>query len=128
MKINLPHDNPVIIHILLFSLLPSPSSECPIDNPIICDAIMDLGYENNMFRMLGGSVHNYASLGYFRGHDLFIYCVCLKDLPRKGMWTTFFTPCYDFSKAFDKIKMALIVFGLILVIASNLVFSKLWSH
>ena len=47
--------------------LPSPSTEycidVPIDNPIICDANVDLGNGNNMFNMLGGSVDDYVSLG-----------------------------------------------------------------
>ena len=43
--------------------------EAPIDNSMICDATMDLGYENNMFSMLGVSVDDYVSLGYFKGYD-----------------------------------------------------------
>jgi len=40
----------------------------------------------------------------------------------------FFNPSYDFSKAFAKLKTILILFGVILFIASYLVFSKLWSQ
>jgi len=49
-------------HISLIHLQPSPSPEhytdVPIDNPMICDANVDLGYKDNMFSMLGGSVND----------------------------------------------------------------------
>jgi len=101
-----------------------------IDNFIICDANDDLGYVGNMFIMLGGSLDNYASLGYFRRYDPCIdpYCVCLGDLPNKITWTTFFNHSYDFFMAVDKVKRILIVFGVILVISSYLLFSDLWSQ
>jgi len=97
---------------------------------MICDANVDLGYEDNMFSMLGRSVDDLVSLGYFRGYHPSIdpYCVCLEDLPRNVMWTIFFNPSYNFYKGFAKVKRILIVFGVILVIASYLVFSKLWSQ
>ena len=65
-----------------------------------------------------------------RGYDPSIdpYHVCLKDLPRKITWTTFFNPSYDFSMIFDKVKRMLNVFGTILVITAYLLFSKLWSQ
>ena len=80
--------------------------------------------------MLGGNVHNFVSLGYFRGCEPSIdpYCVYLKDLPRKITWSTCFNPFYDFSIGFDKVKRILILFGVILVIASYLLFSELWSQ
>ena len=34
---------------------------------MICDANDDLGYVDNMFSMLGGSLDNYVSLGYLEG-------------------------------------------------------------
>ena len=70
---------------------PSISSEYSlhvlIDNPKICDPKVDLGYEDNMFNMLGGNIDNFLSLGSFRGYDPSIdtYCICLEDLPRKIM-------------------------------------------
>jgi len=62
---------------------PSPSLEYdivePIDNSMICHANIDLGHEVKMFNMLGGNVHDFVSLGYFRGYDPSIdpYYVCL---------------------------------------------------
>jgi len=92
----------------------------PIGNPMIFYVNIDFGYEDNMFDVLGGSANNFVSLGYFKGYDPSIdpYCVCLEDLPRKIMWITFFNPSYDFSMAFDKVKRILVVFNVILVIAS----------
>jgi len=103
------------------------SLDVPIDN-MICDSNVDLGYEDNEFNTFGGDVDDCVSLGCFRGYDPFIgpYCVCLEDLPRKIMWFTFFNPSYDFSEAIDKVKMILVVFGVIFVICSYLLFSKLW--
>jgi len=70
----------------------------PINNFLICDANNNLGYDDNMFSMLGGNVDNYVSLGYLRGYDPSIdpYCVCLGDLPKKITWTTFFNRFYFF--------------------------------
>jgi len=115
-------------------LQPSPSPEYdvaePIDNSLICNANIDLGYEDKMFNMLGGNVDNFLSLGYFSGYNASIdpYCVCLEDLPRKIMWTTFFNHSYDFSMVFDKVKRILILFDVIFIIASYLLFSELWSQ
>jgi len=69
-------------------------------------------------------------LGYIRSHDPSIYpcSLYLEDLPRRVMWTIFFTFSYNFSEALDKIKRILIVFGVIFVIASHPVFSELWSQ
>ena len=91
-------------------------------------AHVDLGYENNVFDMFGGNADNYVSLGYLRGYVLSIdpYYVSVEDLPRKITWTTLFNPSYDFSMGFDKVKRILILFSVILVITSYLVFSKLW--
>ena len=44
------------------SLLPEYNMDVPIDNPMICDATMDLGYGDNIFYMLGGNVDGYVSL------------------------------------------------------------------
>jgi len=81
----------------------------PINNFLICEANIDLGYEDNMFSMLGGNVDDYVSLGYFRRYDPSIdpYCVCLRNLPKKVMWTIFFNHSYDFSKVIDKVKRIL---------------------
>ena len=78
--------------------------------------------------MLGGCVDDYVSLSCFRVYapSVDLYCVCLKDLPRKVTWNTFFNPSCDFSKIFDKVKRVLLVFDVILVTTSYLIFSKLW--
>ena len=83
-----------------------------------------------MFSVLDGSVDDYVSLGNFKGSYPSIdpYCVYLENLPRIVMWTTLFTPSYDFSKAIDKVKRILVVFGVVFVIASYILFSKLWSQ
>ena len=44
------------------------------------------------------------------------------------MLALFFNASYDFSKAFAKVKRILVIFGMILVIAFYLVFSRLWSQ
>ena len=53
------------------------SLDAPIDNPKICDANNGLGYEDNMFNMLGGNVDNFLSLGYFCGYDASLYPYCI---------------------------------------------------
>jgi len=52
---------------------------------MICDSSVDLGYEDNMFDMLGGNVDNFLSLGYLSGCDASfdLYCIYLVDRPRK---------------------------------------------
>ena len=56
---------------------------------MICDATMDLGYEDNIFYLLGGNVDNCVSLGYCRGYYPSIdpYSLYLKDFPKKVMQT-----------------------------------------
>jgi len=78
--------------------------------------------------VLGGNVDDYLPLDYFREYDSSIdpYYVCLGDLPRKVMWTTFFDCSYDFCKAIDKVIRILNVFDVVFIIASYLLFSKLW--
>jgi len=66
---------------------------------MICDATMDLGYDNNMLYVLSGKLDSFVSLGYFRGYDASLdpYCIYVADKqPRKIMWNTFF----DFSFIF----------------------------
>jgi len=101
----------------------------PINNPKICDSNVDLGYENNMFSMLGGNVDDFVSLGCFSRFNTSIdpYCICLGDLPLKITWITFFNLSYDFSMVIDKFNRILILFGVILIIASYLLFSELWA-
>ena len=55
----------------------------PIDNPVICDTNVDLGYEDNMFNMLGKNVDNFMSLDYFSGYNASSdpYCMYLVDAP-----------------------------------------------
>jgi len=54
-------------HVSPICSLPSHSPKyylnAPIDNFMIYDANVDLGYENNIFSMLGGHLDNYVSLG-----------------------------------------------------------------
>ena len=56
-------------HVSPICSLHSPSPEyyidMPIENPMIFYANNDLGYEDNMFSMLGGNVDNFMSLCYF---------------------------------------------------------------
>jgi len=58
-------------HISCLYLQPCPSPEhcidMPINNFLIYDANIDLGYEDNVFDVVGVKVDNFASLGYFRG-------------------------------------------------------------
>ena len=79
---------------------------------------------------MGMNVDDYVPLGYFGGYDPSIdpYCICLEDLPKKVMWTTFFNHSYDFSMVFAKIKRILTLFGVIFCIASYLLFFELWSQ
>jgi len=58
---------------------------------------VDLGYEDNMFNMLGRRVDNFISLGYLRGYGPCIDSYCIEDLPIKIMWNTFFDFSFDFS-------------------------------
>jgi len=80
-----------------------------------------------VFDMVRGNAINFVSLGYFRECEPSIdpYYVCRGDLPKKITWTTLFNPFYDFSMSFDKVKRTLILFGVILVIVSYLLFSEL---
>ena len=109
-------------HIFLLCSQPSPSPKyyiyVPIDNPVIFNSNVELGYEDNVFGMLGGSVGDYVILGYFREYypSIDLYYICLEDLPRKVMWTTFFDPPCGFSMGFAKVKRILILFGVIFVI------------
>jgi len=62
--------------------------DVPINNSEICDSNIDLGYEDNVFNMLGGNVANFISQSYFSGYDASLdpYCIHLVDKPRKIMW------------------------------------------
>jgi len=112
------------------SISPKYSLDAPVDNPNICDFNVDLGYEDNEFNVPGGNVDDHASFGYFKAYDPSIdpYYVCLEDLARKIIWSTFFNPFYDFSIKFDKVKRTLVAFGVIFLITSYLLFSELWSQ
>ena len=72
----------------------------------------DLGYEDDMFNMLGGNVDNFMYLGCFSGYNASLdpYCMYLVDAPRKIMWNTFFDFYSDFSMAFGLLKRALTFF------------------
>jgi len=112
------------------SLSPKYFIDTPIENPMILDFNIDLGCADNMFSILSGNVDDYVFLGYFRRYDPYIdpYCVCLGDLPKKITWTTCFNPFYDLSMGFDKVKRIPILFGVVFIVASYLLFSKLWSQ
>jgi len=59
--------------------------DVPFDNPMICDANIDFGYEDSIFTMVGGIVDNFMSLGYVSGYNksLYPYCMYLVDAHRK---------------------------------------------
>jgi len=79
---------------------PSPEyyTDTPIENPLIFDANVDLGYAVNIINMLGGNANNFVFLGCFSGFNASLdpYYMYLEDLPRKITWTTFFNPSFDF--------------------------------
>jgi len=54
-------------------LQPSPSRKYYVDvhtdNTVIFDANVDLGYEDNVFDVLGGSIDDYVSVVCFRGYN-----------------------------------------------------------
>ena len=79
-----------------------------------------MGYVDNMFNVLGGSVENFESLGSLCGYDAALdqYCIDLEDKLRKIMWNTIFDFSFDFSMAYSLIKRALIYFILILCMLS----------
>jgi len=61
---------------------------------MICDVNINLGYEGNVFNVLGGNVDDYnPSIDHC--------CVCLGGLPMKFMWATLFNSSYDLSKTFE---------------------------
>jgi len=71
-------------HVSPMCSLPSPSPEYDIveliDNSTICNANNDLGYEDNMFSMLGGNFDDFVSLGCSSRFNASIdpYCICLE--------------------------------------------------
>jgi len=92
----------------LFS--PEHSFDAPSDISKFCDFNMDLGYDDNMFNMLGGNVETFESLGNFSRYDATLdpYYIYLVDKPRKIIWNPFFDFSFDFSLAFTLTKRALI--------------------
>jgi len=78
----------------------------PIDNFELCDSIVDLGNENNVFNVLDGNVENFESLGNFSGYNAALdpYCIHLVEKPRKIIWNAFFVFSFDFSMAFSLIR------------------------
>ena len=109
---------------------PECSLDASIDNPMIFDANVDLGYEINMFNMLGENANIFVSLGCFSGFNASLdpYYIYLENLPRKVMWTTFFNHSYDFSVGIYKVKRIPILFVVVFIIASYLLFSELWPQ
>ena len=59
----------------------------PIDNLMIYDATIGLGYKDKMIAVLGRNTDHFVSRGYFSRHDAFhdAYCICLVEKPRKIM-------------------------------------------
>jgi len=59
-------------------------------------------------------------LGGLRAYSLSFdpYCVYLKEMPSKIVWTTFFDYSFNFSMAYDKCKRALTFFAVILIVFS----------
>ena len=41
----------------------------PIDNPMLYDSNVDLGYQDDMFDVLHRNANHILSLGYYNGHD-----------------------------------------------------------
>jgi len=74
--------------------LSSPELDLDVPNDIsmFCDFNVDMGYENNMFNMLGGNVENFVSLGYLCGYNAALdqYYIHLEDKRRKIMWNNIF--------------------------------------
>jgi len=113
-------------HLCIYNpLFPSLSPEyyinVLIDNPMICDANVDLGYKDCMFNMLDGNVNNFISLGYFSGYNASLdpHYMCLVDKPRKIMWNTFCDFFFDFSIVFDLIRRALTFFNVLILLLSH---------
>jgi len=112
-------------HISPIFLQPSPSPkyniDTSIDNPMIFYANNDLGYENDMFSMLGGNVDSFMSLGYFSGYPTSLdpYYMYLVDAPRKIMWNTFFDLSFDFSIVCGLMRRALTFFNVLILMLSH---------
>jgi len=112
-------------HVSTFRSQPSFSPEHSFDVPNgiseLCDSKVNFGHENNMFNMLGENVEAFESLGYFSGYDTALdpYYIKLGGKPRKILWNTFFTFCFDFSMAFTLMKRALTFCALILHMLSD---------
>ena len=111
-------------HVLPVCSLPSHSLEYYIDalisNPMIFDANSDLGYEDNMFSMLGGNVDNFMFLGYFSRYNASIdpHYMYLVDEPRKLMWNSFFNFSVDFSIVLGLMRRALTFFNVLILMLS----------
>jgi len=60
--------------------------DVPIDNLMICNGNVDLGYEDNMFNMLGENVDNFMSLSYCSGYNVSLdpYFMYIMDAHRKS--------------------------------------------
>ena len=91
-----------------------------IDNSIICDSNVDLGYEDITFDVLSENVDNFLSIGYLSGYDVSVdpYCRYLAKKPKKIMWDTFLNFSFDFSMAFAWLMRALTFFTLIIFVLS----------
>ena len=78
--------NPLDFHVSTMCLQPSSFPELDFDVPIdrfkLCDFNVDLGYDDNMFHMLGGNVDHFEFLGYLSALDP--YRLSLMGMPRKS--------------------------------------------
>ena len=81
---------------------------------------MDLGYDDNMLNVIGGSDEPFESPGYLCRHDtaLDLYCINLVDKPRKILSNIFFASSFDFSFAFKLLKRTITFFALVLYMPS----------
>jgi len=102
--------------------LPSHSPEYylnePTDNHMICDANVDLGYDDNIFDVLGGNVDNFVSLGYLNA-SFNPHCMYLVAALRKIMWTIFLDFSLDFSMTFGLLKVTMTLFATIILMLSH---------
>ena len=68
-----------------------------------------VGYEDDIFNVLGVNVDTFESLGHFSGYYacLDLYCMYLTDKPRKVRWNIFINLSFDFFMALALLKRVL---------------------
>jgi len=87
---------------------------------------MDLGYDDNMLNIIGGSDETIESLGSLCGYDAALdpYCINLVDKPRKILSNIFCASSFDFSIAFTFMKRVINLFAMIICVLSH---SQAWK-